>query len=80
MSSQITDLTPRPLLLAGLIWPGSGHWSCRRRCRGSRCGNPGHLGGDRPGPDGPSGGDAGTSYLVLGGLLVLDCWPGKTTC
>jgi hypothetical protein len=33
-------------------------------------GDPCHRGGDRPGWDGLGGGDAGTSYLVLGGLLV----------
>jgi len=37
-----------------------------------------NRGGDRLGRDNASGGDAGTSYLVLGGLLVPRCWPGNT--
>jgi hypothetical protein len=30
--------------------------------------------------DGLSGGDAGTSYFVLGGLLACSRWPGNTAC
>jgi len=37
-----------------------------------------NRGGDRLGRDKASSGDAGTSYLVLGGLLVPRCWPGNT--
>src|SRR5215470_5124725 len=37
-------------------------------------------GGDRPNRGGLSGGDAGTSYFVLGGLLACSRWPGNTAC
>jgi hypothetical protein len=83
MFGQVAWRFPRTAAPDGLTGAYPSANSCsrrRRRFRGGQRDDLYHPSGDRLGPDGPSGGGTGTSYLVLGGTLVSCRWPGNTAC